>query len=286
MRSQTAVLTTVFPQVLPFLEDLIKSLLQQTVKHFDLIIINDGVSVEQLNRVLPKQLNWVNLPMNGLKPTINRWEGIQYCKSKGYQYIIFQDADDWMSENRIESSLSMLQKEAVVFSDLNLVTESGQLFHDGIWSSRFDTVNITHDFLKNKNCIGLGNAAALASTFPSSLVIPESVIAVDWFIFYHILADSEAGFVKESQVFYRQYANNTAGIGQLSEIRVRKAIEVKKTHYAALISKFPTLNEEYQKLLSFEEDILNKPGYLNEYLFTNKNKGLTSFWWEETNFKI
>ena len=287
MKNKTAVLSAVFPVVLPFVSNLVKSLSEQTIKDFDWVVLNDSINTGLLQKQIEGSFAYKNIPVAGMKPSQNRWFGIQHCIAFGYSTIIFQDADDFMSANRIENALHLLEKSRVVFHGLSLVDENGAMYKDNIWSERLTSGHIiTADFLRDKNCIGLGNTAIRTDAISKEMDIPHDVIAVDWFIFYQLLQEGAAMYSDKALVYYRQYPANAAGIGYLNEERIRKAVTVKQQHYASLVKRFPELQREQEKLHLFQNLILNQPDQLRDYITKNKEKGMTSFWWEETNYSL
>lgn len=288
MKPETAVLSAVFPTVLPYIDNLITSLSQQTETAFDWIVLNDGIDHTLLQDKVRGRFDCVILPVVGMRPAENRWYGIEYCIKKGYKYLIFQDADDWMSTNRIADAAQLLQKAPIVFHALSLTDEKGTITKENIWSDRLTSgCQIGCSFIQDKNCIGLGNAAIQTSVIKKKLEIPETVIAIDWFIFYHLLQEAVVAIYSDAaKVYYRQYAFNTAGIGLLTKERITKAIFIKQQHYLNLIQDFPDFLMEQEKLNSFEHEVLGNPNLLDAYISRNKEKGLTSFWWEETNYQL
>lgn len=287
MKNRVALLTAVFPAIELYLPVLIDSLVNQTYKDFDWVIINDGVEESRLSGLINGRLNWINLEMKGEVPASNRWKGMKYCYDHDYEFVVFQDADDWMSENRIEDSIEQLSGSDIVFHDMSLVNKNGEIKYENIWAGRIKNGQaVEAGFIEDKNCIGLGNSAIRSSILEVDIDIPGKVIAADWFIFYHLIQERTAVFSANANIYYRQHDTNMAGIGLLTEDRVRKAFQVKSLHYEALVQHFPALQQEQKKLNWFAREVISKPEILSGYILKNKQKGISSFWWEETNYTI
>ena len=85
-----------------YFEDCIKSIINQTYKNIEIIIINDGSTDNSLNiakkyETIDNRIKLIDKENTGVSDTRNI--GIE--KSKG-EYIIFIDSDDWVEQNTIE----------------------------------------------------------------------------------------------------------------------------------------------------------------------------------------
>ncbi|MCX8080388.1 MAG: glycosyltransferase [Bacteroidia bacterium] len=91
-----------------FLKDSVRSILNQTYKNFELIIINDGStdnSREILNRIKDNRIKFIDYDYNrGLIDTLN--EGISLSKGK---YLVRMDADDQSHPRRIEVLVNYME---------------------------------------------------------------------------------------------------------------------------------------------------------------------------------
>ena len=80
-----------------YVKECIESILEQSFKNFELIIVNDGSTDNSLNRVLEFKddrivlINQKNMGLSGARNT-----GIHHAKGK---YITFIDSDDWISKD-------------------------------------------------------------------------------------------------------------------------------------------------------------------------------------------
>ena len=88
-----------------FIDDAVNSVLMQTYKKFEIIIINDGSDDEFTNKLLKnykrKNTKVYFTKNNGLAETRN----FGYSKAKG-QFIQFLDADDYISSDKFEKQIS------------------------------------------------------------------------------------------------------------------------------------------------------------------------------------
>lgn len=99
-----------------FLEDTINSVLNQTYKNFELLLINDG-STDNSQKIYEKYKNdmrikWYDLDHNS-GVAIARNKGIE--KSKG-RYICFLDADDLWDKDKLLKQYNFMKEKNISFS--------------------------------------------------------------------------------------------------------------------------------------------------------------------------
>lgn len=94
-----------------YLKESIDSILNQTIKTDDFVIVKDGPLTDELNAVLnyycdkfPSIFNVISLSENvGLGKALSI--GVMYCKN---EFVARMDSDDYSFENRIEKELNFL----------------------------------------------------------------------------------------------------------------------------------------------------------------------------------
>ena len=230
-----------------FLQNAIESVLEQTYKNFEIIVVNDGsTQKEYYQKSFPEEVNVINLETNQknligyVSEGYIRNFGIKSAKGK---YLAFLDDDDvWMSE-KLEIQLLAMKKNGAKFSS----TEG--LFGEGVYdinkeyklynSEKFYSVisnkysgsqyglNIlerlkglkfqfpeiwTHDFLKIHNCVIASSVIVereLMNTLGGFRGIPTSM---------HTDYDCWLGLLKLTDLIYVDkplfYYDNNHGNGQ------------------------------------------------------------------------
>lgn len=117
--------------VVDTLEKCVDSILSQTYKNIEIVLVNDGSTdgsgelCDKLHEEHPA-IRVVHKINEGLGPTRNR--GVQ--ESTG-EYIYHCDSDDWLEPNLVESCIEMLESnnaEMVIFG-YNLLTQDSKGFH-------------------------------------------------------------------------------------------------------------------------------------------------------------
>jgi hypothetical protein len=263
--SSIAFLTTIFPQNEKFLKSFFNSLYIQTYKDFDLIIVNDNFNNLNYYKDLYPNLTIVNINSCDT-PAKNREAGINYCIENKYDILIFGDSDDYFQNDRIETSIKILNQADIVVNDISLFNEK-TLYNERYLSNRLKNRQIIEfEFIKNKNIFGFSNSAIRIFN-KKKLSIPNDLVAVDWYIFSNfLLKGHKAVFTNETISFYRQYKQNIIGLKQLDEKSFNKAKNIKIKHFKAL-----SLNEN-----QFGNEL--KSLYL--LTFNKKKKIKNPLWWE------
>ncbi len=194
-----------------FLDEFFTSMLKQTYIKYDLIVVNDGYKEFKDIKRKYDSLNIIELEYSS-SPAKNREHGINYIIEEQYDILIFGDSDDYFSDNRIEKSISLLDKYDIVVNDLSLFNDK-EVYSEKYISNRIENNSIVeYDFIKDKNIFGLSNTA-LKIDILDKVEFDDQLVAVDWYFYKNLLkSNARAVFTNETETFYRQYANNTIGL--------------------------------------------------------------------------
>lgn len=98
-----------------YLEEWINSVLNQTYKNLEIIIVNDHStdnSLEIISKFKDKRIKIINLKKN---------HGVAYCRNKGVDkssgdYICYIDSDDYWNLDKIEKQLFFIKDKAFIYS--------------------------------------------------------------------------------------------------------------------------------------------------------------------------
>jgi len=232
--SNTAFITTVFPAAEKYLDDFFISLQRQYHKDFDVLVVNDGIEdLEKYCNSFP-DLNIVEIdPSSSIAG--NRERGTNKALEMSYDFLIFGDADDHFSENRVGESIKALKTNDIVVNKLISFHEDGSkkdFFSDLIYD------NDPFGHLYEGNIFGFSHIAVCADSIVAPVSFNDKLIAVDWFFvtLLNMQGIKEVGYLKDAHTFYRQYGDNTIGSsGILDDQSLIAGLEVKMNHYNALI---------------------------------------------------
>ncbi len=175
-----------------FLERAIDSILNQTYKNFEFIIINDGSSDKSM-QIIEKYLNnnkilLINQENMGLTKSLNR--GINLARGK---YIARQDADDESLPNRFEKQIQVIEN-----NNVNLLT-SHALKNDKLAPPPFVIKWNSLNILKQGNLFIHGTFFGEKELFEKVKYNEEYYYAQDFiFILETIKQNYKIGFIKES----------------------------------------------------------------------------------------
>lgn len=282
--NKIAFLTTIYPTNPRYVTDFFDSLLKQTIKNFDILVVNDGYTDFFKIKNQFKSLNIIELPAAD-SIAKNRQLLIQFAKINNYDIVVFGDIDDTFSEARIEKSIAALQKVDVVVNDLTSTTKDGAVLSENIYSHRLNHEQlIPFDFIKEKNIFGLSNTAINLGKVSIDLIFfPEELIAVDWYFFSLLLLSGlSAVFIADEITFYRQYDENTIGIGGFDSEKIKSIIAIRAIHYKEMSKKNSDFNLLLENTLCLKKQIANE-SKLNQLVKINSQKLIYPLWWELTN---
>ncbi len=277
MNKKVAFLTTVFPMKKTYLYDFFNSLRKQTYQNYDVIVVNDGY--ENLEEFIKKfnDLNIIELKYSDT-PAKNREFGINFIRKNNYDILIFGDSDDYFDNNRIQISIDILKDFDIVVNDLTLFDEQNGIYYKKYISNRVkDGTKIEFNFIKDKNIFGLSNTALNISIL-DNIHFDKDLIAVDWYLYsILLLRNKKAIFTNKTVTYYRQYANNTIGIGSSTTESILKGISIKSKHYSLLQKEYHNFTGLHENMLKLKERVENQYGI--EELNTQNIEN--PFWWEE-----
>ena len=276
MSENIAFLTTIFPMKEDYLYDFFNSLNRQTFKDFDVVVVNDNY--KNFSKIKEKfsDLNIKELKYSGT-PLRNREHGINFILDNDYDIVIFGDSDDYFSFNRVEVIIEKLIHYDIIVNDLSVFNEK-RIYKKKYLSHRIkNNTEITIDFVKDKNIFGMSNTALRVKSL-GNIIYDSELIALDWYIFsLALLKSGVALFTNETQTFYRQYDENTVGIGKLNKGIILKGISVKLKQYELLSIEDSQFKAYYNEMTILSNVIKN-----NKMLDMVMSQKISyPLWWEE-----
>ncbi len=278
--SKIALFTVFYPGAETYVDEFFNSVLNQTYKNFDLIIVNDGYKDDNLASHCPN-LNIVELRGDA---TIsgNRAIGINYAIDNAYDYLFLCDVDDYMYPTRVEHVLESFGNNDIIVNDLDIVDADRKLIVKDYFQKTISANTILDkDFIKDKNIFGFSNSALKISAF-SKVSFPTDLKVVDWYFFTRLLNEGlKAQFLDESLTEYRQHSGNMIGISSFTIDVFKKLIELKKKQYSYIKEVYPVYQKLYDQMLNLSKLPDNE---LQKII--DKNTDITPYpvWWENVKF--
>lgn len=290
-KSDHVLLTTIFPSSEGYFDDFFTSLQNQTIKDFDVLVINDGIKKFQSYKSKYSSLHIIEVKVLD-SPAKNRETGINKALELGYKNIVFGDSDDYFSDNRLEKSIDSLQEFDLVFNELIIFSQNFRI--DNFLISKIKTLDKIQDTIFDGNVFGMSNIAIRSAMISNRINFNKRLIAVDWFFITSLFIQNKLKikFLRDIYTFYRQYDNNTIGMSMLlTNQKLNLGIKVKELHYTALISyckndtseKYRVLFEtKFKEVLNLKQKLKKEEFKKNYIEVVNTHfQLLFTGWWSE-----
>lgn len=189
-----------------FIDETIDSVLNQTYKDFELILVNDcstDSSVEKIKKYTDSRIRLIEMDKN-LGAWAARNRGIK--ESQG-RYIAFLDSDDLWEPEKLEHELAFLEKEDAGF------VFTGYEFADEKGVGTGAIVHVPHTFTFKQ---ALNNTTIFTSTvmidkekIPMELILMPNIKSEDTATWWRILMAGYIGYgLNENLVKYRRSAGS------------------------------------------------------------------------------
>ena len=285
-RNDTALYTTFYPGVERYLHAWWKSVQAQTDREFDIWIGLDAMNSEDAEAAMGARVkaNW--LPFgSGSTPANIRQEAFALLTQQ-YKSIVLVDADDVLCPTRVEAGRQALSKAGVGGCALRLIDDKGSDL-GGVFAPR--RAMQWETFLIRHNVFGLSNTAYRAEVLRQCLPLPANCILIDWLLATRAWALGEdLSFDYTPRMFYRQHANNTAGVlAPFTEAQVLVACSRVLSHYqCALESPWllprrqrEALTDAQSRVDQFRRSIERSPAVLNKYVIALNGLPSEYVWW-------
>lgn len=193
-----------------YVEECILSVLNQSYKNIQLVVIDDGSrdkSVEIIKKLQAKhQFIFENQSNIGLSPTLNKAIK-KYCKGK---YISIVASDDFWHPDKIKLEVEYYEqhpKFGLVYCDVHVVDSK---------STTIDKFNLgvkkgnctTEDIIKGISVIPALTVMVNSAVYDEVGLFDEKTLVEDWDMWIRISLKYEVGFVDKKLAYYRTHDTN------------------------------------------------------------------------------
>lgn len=258
-----------------FLEYCMKSLLDQTYKNLEIILVDDG-SEKDISNLLDE--NWGDNIQ--VKIFHKKNEGVSVARNFGTQkssgsYILYVDADDMLAPCAVENAMEIaLQNHAdIVYGRIEMISDHNAIINDCMIQEKIDILKsykdvkrlISHIFTKNdlvwdnKDLVGEFNGegpwaklvkkeSAQRISFPAGIRIGEDTI---WNIL--LLKQESLTACVTNRIWYYYYQNQEGAINTFSQDKI--------------------------------DAIKDQIKYLNKYIYNNPEYAIDYFKWLKIKIK-
>lgn len=201
---EVSVLMTVF-NCEKYIFKSINSIIKQTYKNWELVIINDK-STDSTLRIIrsfkEKRINLINLKKNvGRTKAINI--GLKKCRGK---YVAIQDSDDLSLKSRLKIQVDVLNKDnklALVFSWYKAIDQFGKIkkiFNDNISEFEFNYTLPVKNLICNSSVMYRKSLILKLGGYPKDFIFSQEYI-----LWLKILVKYKIKLIKVFLVFYRYH---------------------------------------------------------------------------------
>lgn len=209
-----------------YIVEAIESVLQQTYRNFEILIINDG-SIDNTEKKIEKYKNNSKVryyyKTNGGEASARNF-GL--AKAKG-EYITFLDADDLYSKDKIEKQLSIFMSKPtidVVYNDVFLIDEQSNKI--GILKSE-KIISEPSNFLAQilfRQIVPASASIMLRRKCIDDIRFPENLKhAVDYAFIIQLAMNFNFFYLEETIYSYRRHTNNLTN-NHLNQVKCEKEI--------------------------------------------------------------
>jgi glycosyltransferase involved in cell wall biosynthesis len=208
-----------------YLKEAIDSILNQTFKDFEFIIINDGStdnSLKIIKSYKDPRIVLISRKNKGLVASLN--EGIK--KARG-EYIARQDADDISVKNRLYRQLGLLEKENknAVFSFFEMIDDSNKV--KNIFTSPIRNIDVYRS-LFIRNPLGHGSVMFDKSLFNELGGYISAVGPVEDYDLWCRFFENKAEFGVVPEILYK-WRDNPEGISSSkNKLQYTSALKIRE----------------------------------------------------------
>ena len=246
---KTALYTTFYPAMLPYLDAFVTSLEAQHDQAFDLWIGLDKLT----------QSNFADKPylanahyvcsQNDTPASLRERSLIDICKH--YDAVILLDSDDVLLPNRVSTAKAALQDYDVYACALELINAQGQKLNQC-----FTLKSAPQDWqalLSRVNVFGFSNTAYRTNILKACFPVPKDTVMLDWLVISKALFNgAKLYFDTRMHMLYRQYETNTARVlAPYTSEQIRHSSQLLLQHYSYILECFakPMLKSQQESFL-------------------------------------
>jgi glycosyltransferase involved in cell wall biosynthesis len=225
-----------------FLDSSIKSILLQSYKDFEFLILDDGStddSEEKVKSYTDSRIKFIKLPRRGMGDALNY--GLSIAK---YNWIARMDADDLAHPNRLERQLKFISNNA----NYHLVSSWYALFSDEKIISIFDLPEKHKEIKKH---LALHSPICHPGSLYNRKIIPPEGFSnspfADYEMWLKIMNHFKFYVIPEILIFVR-YRKDSFSRGNISS-KYKMIYEIQKTYYNKSFRNYfgiETENSEYE----------------------------------------
>jgi glycosyltransferase involved in cell wall biosynthesis len=257
-----------------YLEDSLTSILSQTYKNWECIIINDGSTdnTEEISKLwCKKDERFIYVKKNNGGLSSARNAGLIIAKGS---YIQFLDADDLLSANKFENTISIFNDNLtldIVFTNFKMFRNNLNSIEEPIYD--ISKINFTFETILFNWDLTIAipiHCAILKRTIIKDVLFNETLFSKEDWVFWTtiFLNYPKVHFINKYESFYRINNNGLSKQNSSMYENSRKAFIVilntipNKYEKQFLLSCLDRLHNNYLEQFNYSKFILNTKSYL------------------------
>ena len=239
-----------------YIETSLKSILCQTYKNLEIIIIDDGSQDNSVSLIKNLQKNDVRIK---LITQTNR--GAANARNVGLdnasgQFILFLDGDDLLSPDSIESNIKILNEDSsfdwVAFPIIRIDKNGNKIAKKGIFNDKIYNNEIIYsvDYIKTFNegkLSGVCCGCLYRRSVIKNIRFPENEFYEDSFFFTDLLAYTSKGFLSDKGIYYYVYRQGSSQLQKYDFKHLQSRYNLTNYRLKNFRMKFPKDEEIYKK---------------------------------------
>ena len=201
-----------------YIKDAIESVLNQTYRDFELIIVNDGSTdgtAETVRLFSDNRIVFIDRKRN-MNVGYTWREGLRYCTG---DYFCFADADDIARSDRLEISVEYLKKNndcLAVCGRFQEMKENGELVN--CFSPYFYNPMYMKARMLYENVIANGSICARMDAVRKAGIVEGIKFGEDYRLWFDVMCQGEIHMLENVMYYYRIYDKNTTNMMKKQEI--------------------------------------------------------------------
>ena len=263
MKPKVSVIMCAYKEPVSWLEQAIASILKQTYKNFELIVVVDNPNNQQhkefLNKIKKKdkRIHLIYNPQN-VGGGLSLHKGIQIAKG---DYIAIADGDDISLPNRLELQIEYLQKNPnvdVIGSSFYMINTYGEIMSEVKWICGSEKI---HKHLRYYNCMANPSAIFRKSLYQKTSGYRNIRVVFDYDLWLRFLQEGAVfDNIPKSLVCYRM---NEYGLSNSNLFLNRRLAYIfsKNYHYFLKHGKEKYSLEEIQEIVKESDYVLDGKVY-------------------------
>jgi glycosyltransferase involved in cell wall biosynthesis len=222
----------------PYLEQRIQSILDQSFRDFEIIILDDAStdnSVEVIAKFSDPRITQVIFNKNNSGSTFKQWEkGLSLAQGK---YIWIAESDDISSTEFLETTLQIMEEAPqaqISFCASTWINEKGQKIHEPDFESN-SQIWTGNSLLQNEFLLGNLIYNASSAVFKKEKLsqvdfslLAEYKYAGDWFFWMQLSKNSIVKRTGKRLNFFRRHHNNVSFKADKSGLQFKEGLKVIK----------------------------------------------------------